>query len=504
MKRKLIISSLILLFLISLNNCCHAAISASSKTVNSGENVSITITSNPGVAAYKVNMTNAGGLTFISCSGGEVGGTSVTNAKSENMTTLATYNFKVPNVTTDTKYTVSFSATGMETANLDPVANSSTTATITVKAPVVTPPPTTPAPEPTTPTTPTEPTKPAEPVVSSNANLSNLGINPKEYDFTGFRASKTSYEVTVPNEVSQIEIYATAQDEKKATISGRGMKSLQEGTNVFKIIVTAENGKTKTYQLNVVRQVAGSEIVPNSGDDISDSTSESITMGLSKLELKGFKFEPEFSVDTYRYTIELEDEEIITLEQIKELIVAEVNFEGGTFEISGDEKLEKEENEVVISVKDADGREIAIYTIVFKMKKVEDTTDTAGILNNNIEDKDDETHDDKFGKEQEIIVISIIIISFIAIKSSITSYKQRKILQANGLIQEKEYYEETQEEIIENENNSEIAEKDEITEVDSNEENKDYIEDIFKTSQMSFKADDKDFIKKKRGRGKHS
>ena len=244
MKRKTIVLIFIFLFLILLTNNCQAAISATSKTVNSGENVSITITSNPGVAAYKVNLTNAGGLTFISCSGGEVGGTSVTNAKSENMTTLATYNFKVPNVTVDTKYTVSFSATGMETANLEPVANSSTTATITVKAPVVTPQPSTPEPNPTTPS---EPAKPAE--KSANANLSNLGINPKEYDFKGFKASKTSYEVTVPNDVSSIEIYANKQD-AKASITGTGKKNLQEGTNVFKIVVTAENGTTKTYQLN--------------------------------------------------------------------------------------------------------------------------------------------------------------------------------------------------------------------------------------------------------------
>ena len=495
MKRKVIITSLMLLFLIILSNSCHAAISASSKTVDSGKNVSITITSNPGVAAYKVNMTNAGGLTFISCSGGEVGGTSVTNAKSENMTTLATYNFKVPNVTTDTKYTVSFSATGMETANLDPVANSSTTATITVKAPVVTPPP--PSPEPTTPTqpsSPAEPAKPAEPVISENANLSNLGIRPN--DFSGFRASKTSYEVTVPNEVSSIEIYASKQD-SKASISGIGQKSLQEGSNLFKIVVTAEAGNTKTYQLNVIRQVEGAEITPNTSEDIADTTGQESTIGLSKLEINGFEFDIEFAVNVYRYEIELKENEKPTIEQIKENLKAEVNFEGGVYEIISD-KLDEENNEVVISVKDADGREIAIYTLVFKYPKVEDTADTAdtsdtAMLITNIAEPF-EIDIDKL-----IILLSITIITIIAIISTINSYKQRKILKENGLIKEKQVYNEDEEEIIE-----EPVEQVVESEIEQKEENKDYIGDIFKTSQMTFEADDKDFVKKRRGKGKHS
>lgn len=481
---KIIISILIFTLLIFVGTCVNATtIDFSNNSPNVGQSVKITVSvPNVHTATVYANVSGAGTSGQIKVVGGDMMG---------NKTTLS----NSITVTPTSAGTITVSVTSNSSAVADGAyVNVSASKSITVKQPA--PPPTTPAPEPTTPTTPTEPTKPVEPVVSSNANLSNLGIRPN--DFSGFRASKTSYEVTVPNEVSQIEIYATAQDEKKATISGRGMKTLQEGTNVFKIIVTAENGKTKTYKLNVIRQVAGSEIVPNSGDDISDSTSELITMGLSKLELKGFKFEPEFSVDTYRYTIELEDEEIITLEQIKELIVAEVNFEGGTFEITGDEKLEKEENEVVISVKDADGREIAIYTLVFKYPKVEDTANTAdtsdtAMLITTI-DEPFEIDIDKL-----IILLSITIITIIAIISTINSYKQRKILKENGLIKEKQVYDEDEEEIIE-ESEEQVVE----SEVEQKEENKDYIEDIFKTSQMSFEADDKDFIKKKRGKGKHS
>ena len=54
---------------------------------------------------------------------------------------------------------------------------------------------------------------------SSNANLSNLGIRPN--DFSGFTPGTTTYNVTVPEDVESVEVYAAAQD-SGATISGTG------------------------------------------------------------------------------------------------------------------------------------------------------------------------------------------------------------------------------------------------------------------------------------------
>ena len=85
---------------------------------------------------------------------------------------------------------------------------------------------------------------------SNNANLSNLGIKPN--DFKGFKISTTSYNVSVPNDVENITIYATAQD-KKATITGDGAQKLNVGKNKLNVIVTAEDGTTKTYTINIKR-----------------------------------------------------------------------------------------------------------------------------------------------------------------------------------------------------------------------------------------------------------
>lgn len=88
---------------------------------------------------------------------------------------------------------------------------------------------------------------------SSNANLGNLGIRP--HDFTGFKYKTTSYEVVVPEDTEEIEIYAKTQD-ASATVTGTGMKKLEVGENLFEVVVTAEDGATrKTYTLNVIREV---------------------------------------------------------------------------------------------------------------------------------------------------------------------------------------------------------------------------------------------------------
>ena len=461
----------VLAMLTSRSLAASISISSSKTVVNPGEIFTVSVTGND--ATGKVNIS---------------GGTVTPSSKwIEN-------NSVDFSVTAPQTGSVTITASGefSDSQGIDFEDSKSVTITVSEPAPV------TPSPEPTTPTepsTPSEPEKPAEPVVSSNANLSNLGIKPKEYDFKGFRASKTSYEVTVPNDVTQIEVYASKQD-SKATIEGLGKKNLQEGTNVFKIVVKAEDGTTKTYKLNVIRQVASTEITPNTSEE-AEANGEENTIGLLKLEVKGFTLSTEFEPNVYRYTVQLENEEQLSLEQVKKLIETEVNFEGGTFEITGEEKLDKEENEVIISVKDADGREIAIYTLVFKYPPVADTAETTGIVNDVVANKDDEIRSNTIDKEQLIVIFSITIILLIAIKSSITSYRQRRILKENGLLKQKKVYDEKEEEIVEENINQNF-------ENGENEEKQDYIEDLFRTSQNEFSPEDKDFSKRKRGKGKHS
>lgn len=112
-------------------------LSASSKTVNSGASFSVTVSSSIKLSGWTIALSNAGGCTFTSASGGELKGSStICGAATNGSTTLATFNFKAPTVTKDTKYTITFSGTDMcdNTDDLNLVNNTSCSATITVKA----------------------------------------------------------------------------------------------------------------------------------------------------------------------------------------------------------------------------------------------------------------------------------------------------------------------------------------------------------------------------------
>lgn len=204
--------------------------------------------------------------------------------------------------------------------------------------------------------------KPAE--KSSNANLSNLGIKPN--DFTGFKSGTTTYNVTVPNEVDSVEVYATKAD-SKAKITGTGTKSLQEGENALSVVVTAENGNTKTYTINVTREAAKEE------ENTEEETE--VKKGLSSISINNLELNPEFATDVYEYTVKYIGEETsldITT------VPTDANYKT---EILGNEELKEGENIVTILVTDAEGNNIATYQLIvnkeLKAEVVENTEEKA-------------------------------------------------------------------------------------------------------------------------------
>lgn len=60
---------------------------------------------------------------------------------------------------------------------------------------------------------------------SKEARLKTFGITPN--DFKGFKKDKTQYSTEVPNDVSEVSVYATAVD-SKAKVTGRGKVKLKE------------------------------------------------------------------------------------------------------------------------------------------------------------------------------------------------------------------------------------------------------------------------------------
>lgn len=85
---------------------------------------------------------------------------------------------------------------------------------------------------------------------SKNNNLKSLGVEGYEISPV-FNKDTLEYSVLLSANVESINIIASVED-SKASISGTGVKEVSEGENKFNIVVTAENGSTKTYTLTAI------------------------------------------------------------------------------------------------------------------------------------------------------------------------------------------------------------------------------------------------------------
>ena len=98
---------------------------------------------------------------------------------------------------------------------------------------------------------------------SSNANLRSLGISAGTLT-PEFSPDVTSYSVIIP--YSETELWVQpGLDHKKATYVVNGSKAMKVGVNRRVVVVTAENGKSKSYTINITRldkegQVPGTNI----------------------------------------------------------------------------------------------------------------------------------------------------------------------------------------------------------------------------------------------------
>lgn len=101
--------------------------------------------------------------------------------------------------------------------------------------------------------------------------------------------NKDTLEYTLDNVLytkTSIEIGATAVD-ADATISGLGTKGLTTGLNTFEVIVTAQNGTTKTYKINITRN-------------------KNNNANLSLLAVTGYALSPPFHSEIYEYDVIVE------------------------------------------------------------------------------------------------------------------------------------------------------------------------------------------------------
>lgn len=141
------------------------------------------------------------------------------------------------------------------------------------------------------------------PPKSTNNFLSNLSVNVGSIPFN--RAT-LNYTLIVDHDVTSANISATAED-SKATVSGAGNKTLRVYSNVFNITVTAENGSTRRYSINIIRRDASG----NAGALSTNNALRSLTLDVCALNFSAdvleYACEVDNLVDTYILNIELAD-----------------------------------------------------------------------------------------------------------------------------------------------------------------------------------------------------
>ncbi len=120
---------------------------------------------------------------------------------------------------------------------------------------------------------------------SNNYNPNNwlktLSVEGYDIDFDG--GTTSGYKITVPKTVDSVKISATTVN-SKATVKGTGTVSLNGGSNLIDIVVTAENGNKRTYTLEVVKTV--DSVIPLTGIELSKSeyslyTGDSFTLSVT-------------------------------------------------------------------------------------------------------------------------------------------------------------------------------------------------------------------------------
>ena len=104
----------------------------------------------------------------------------------------------------------------------------------------------------------------------------------------------TGYNLTLGNADSLLS-FEVATEDRFATVTGDEEQTVPDGESTRKIIVTAENGDTKTYTININRIRT---------DDAR----------LKSLEIKSYTLDQEFNSDVYEYTLTVPNDKFVFTE----------------------------------------------------------------------------------------------------------------------------------------------------------------------------------------------
>ena len=243
---------------------------------------------------------------------------------------------------------ISISASGISVSDgeSDKSAGSATyTATVQKSSSSTKPKPSSSSSKPTPSTSGTQSNDP-QPNKSDNANLKSLTVSNAELS-PAFSAGVTEYTATVPYDVEKLTINAVPAD-SKASVSVQNNKLTPDAVTPVKVVVTAENGSQKIYQIKVTRQKD-----PNyKGSD--DNT-------LASLEVDSGVLSPKFDPERGNYVVWLPYE----TKSLKVTAKAADDKAQGVKISGGETLLENRGTPVTVTVTAENGDQ-RVYTIVAK------------------------------------------------------------------------------------------------------------------------------------------
>lgn len=372
---------------LNLKSVYARVVSTDRSNVEPGSTVTIDVSSTTNVTSLKINNVSYPDLTKVSVvnlKGGDVSGDKVIQTTAQEFSgAVGRYSFKVPNGYSKT-YTVTFSG---RTVNKDLVSeNFTSVATIKTKA----------EPKKEEPKK-EEPKKSTEEVSKKEADKSNKIAVEKAVDTTksnkssnnylknistslgtlspAFNRSQTSYILSFPYDfdyktLEKISINAVKEDSKEK-IEGTGVKEVKVGTNVYNLVVTAENGETRTYAIKLIKP------------EISeDKNMRLATLKLAYIDESGktveLPLDKTFNAETFEYSLNVES----IVKSIKIDTILPEGSEGIKVSVSGNEDLQDGENVITITLvnehDDTENPKKTIYTI--KVNKAAAVTAETAIM----------------------------------------------------------------------------------------------------------------------------
>ena len=385
----LIIIFLTILCMIFLNikSVYGKIISTDLSNIEPGKTVTIDLSSNTEISGFRLINVDYSGLTKESATnlkGGEMNGDKTNNTTPTGYSGgLVRYKFKIPSGYSKT-YNVVFNGIVFNKDNTKETFSS--TAVIKTKA----------EPKKEEPKK-EDPKKSTEEVSKKEADKSNKIAVEKAVDTTksnkssnnylknistslgtlspAFNRSQTSYILSFPYDfdyktLEKISINAVKEDSKEK-IEGTGVKEVKVGTNVYNLVVTAENGETRTYAIKLIKP------------EISeDKNMRLATLKLAYIDESGktveLPLDKTFNAETFEYSLNVES----IVKSIKIGTTLPEGSEGIKVSVSGNEDLQDGENVITITLvnehDDTENPKKTIYTI--KVNKAAAVTAETAIM----------------------------------------------------------------------------------------------------------------------------